>query len=352
MHRTIALRLALLLVVAAPAFAQQDTWTGVERIVAVGDVHGDCDQFVKVLRAAQVVNEKNDWVAGKTHLVQIGDVLDRGPDSRKAMDLLMKLQDQAAKVGGVVHPLIGNHEAMVLLGDWRYVHPGEVKAFGGVEEFRKAMSAEGKYGRWIRTHNTAIKINDLLFVHAGITPLLARLSLEEMNNAIREELRKADASGMANSAVGPLWDRTLALDDEEEVARQLDTVLKKYGARRMVIGHSVSAEGVAARAGGRLIRIDVGLADLYGGPASCLVVEKGMFYVVTHPKAKRKLSLDEAVRQPAAASASESRRPLPPPRRRVTGGGVAGASPAARQQGPHDLRVHQGGGDRQCAGSC
>jgi len=294
----------LLLVLVAPAFAQQDTWTGVERIVAVGDVHGDYAQFVKALRAAEVVNEKDDWAAGKTHLVQIGDVLDRGPDSRKAMDLLMKLEGQAAQAGGAVHPLIGNHEAMVLLDDLRYVHPGEVKALGGAEEFRKAMSAQGKYGKWIRTHNAAIRINDLLFVHAGITPVCARLSLAQINKAVREELNKGDTLGIASTDGGPLWDRTLALDDETEVAGQLETVLKRYGAGRMVIGHTASASGIVARAGGRLIRIDAGMAALYGGPASCLVVEKGAFYVVSHPKTKRKLPLEEPARQPAPVSSA------------------------------------------------
>ena len=176
---------------------QQDTWTGVERIVAVGDVHGDHDQFVKALRAAGVIDGKGDWIAGKAHLVQTGDVLDRAPDSRKAMDLLMKLEKQAAKAGGAVHALIGNHEAMVLLDDWRYLHPGEIEAFGGRKAFRKAMSAQGKYGKWIRGHNAAVKINDVLFVHAGITPACARMSLGRLNQAVRAELAKGDREGMA-----------------------------------------------------------------------------------------------------------------------------------------------------------
>ena len=166
------LLLAAVLVLSGAAFAGQDTWTGVERIVAVGDVHGDFDQFVKVLRAAGVVDEKNNWKAGKTHLVQTGDVLDRGGNSRKAMDLLMKLETQAAKAGGAVHALIGNHEAMVLLGDWRYVHRGEVESFGSAAAFREAMGPKGRYGRWIRSHNTIIRINDTVFVHAGISRVL------------------------------------------------------------------------------------------------------------------------------------------------------------------------------------
>src|SRR5580765_5834762 len=104
-------------------------WTGIDRIVAVGDVHGDYDQLVAVLRSAGLIDEQGTWSGGKTHLVQNGDVLDRGPDSRKAMDLLMRLEKQAAEAGGFVHALIGNHEAMNVYGDLRYVSREEFAAF-------------------------------------------------------------------------------------------------------------------------------------------------------------------------------------------------------------------------------
>ena len=111
--------------------------------------------------------EKLNWAAGKTHLVQIGDVLDRGPDSRKAMDLLMKLEGQAADAGGAVHPLIGNHEAMVLLNDWRYVHPAEELAFGGAEAYRKHLLEQHGIGviadgeTDIRVAFSAVELDDL-----------------------------------------------------------------------------------------------------------------------------------------------------------------------------------------------
>jgi hypothetical protein len=289
------------LVLVVPALAQQDTWTGVDRIVAVGDIHGDYDQFVKVLRAAGAVDEKLNWAAGKAHLVQIGDVLDRGPDSRRAMDLLMKLEGQAAAAGGAVHPLIGNHEAMILLNDWRYVHPAEEQAFGGAEAYRKAMGPDGKYGKWIRTHNTIIKINDLVIVHAGISSTAARLTMAGINRAVREELAKGDETGLASDPSGPLWTRDPALDDEAEVAKQLAAVLKKYEARRMVVGHTVETAGIRWRPGGRLIRIDVGMSAIYGGPAACLVVGKGVFYEVRHPNQKRRLDLDAPWAKPAAS---------------------------------------------------
>lgn len=296
--------LGVAMALACQAAERQDTWAGVERIVAVGDVHGDYEQFVRVLRAAEVIDEKHDWAAGKTHLVQTGDVLDRGPDSRKAMDLLMKLEAQAAKAGGAVHALIGNHEAMMLLGDWRYMHPGEAAAFGGEAAYRKALSPDGTYGKWLRSLNTVVRINDILFVHAGLTSSCAKMSLREINEAVRRELAKGDEDGLAMRYDGPLWDRSLALGDDEEAAQELESVLKKHQAARMVVGHTVSRDGVEVRAGGRLIRIDVGMCQYYGGPAACLVIEKGVLYEVRHPREKRRLELAPAAPRPAARPAA------------------------------------------------
>src|SRR5215469_10729313 len=106
-------------------------WTGVERVVAVGDVHGDYEQLVAVLKTAALIDDQLNWTGGKTHLVQNGDLLDRGPDSRKAMDLLIRLEKQAGEAGGYVHALIGNHEAMNVYGDFRYTSAGEFAAFRG-----------------------------------------------------------------------------------------------------------------------------------------------------------------------------------------------------------------------------
>jgi len=285
----------------------RDSFGCVERIVAVGDVHGDYEQFVKVLQVAKVINSKLDWIGGRTHLVQAGDVLDRAPDSRKAMDLLAKLEKQAAKAGGAVHALIGNHEAMVLLGAWGYVHPGEIKSFGGQESFRKAMSRDGWYGRWIRSHNAVVRIDNILFCHAGITPRFADLTLREINRAVRRELWAGDGDGIAMSSAGPLWNRTLALAREDELARMLDVVLKAQAAERMVIAHTVDRSGVVARAGGRLIRIDVGMSRYYDGPAACLLIENGAFYEVRAGRENHKLLIPAHATGPAPAPSPAKR---------------------------------------------
>ncbi len=113
--------------------AEDWRWSGVERIVAMSDVHGAYDAMAVTLAKAGVLDEEQRWNGGATHLVITGDVLDRGADSRKVMDLLMRLESEAATAGGQVHLLLGNHEVMNLIGDLRYVSKEEYAAFADEE---------------------------------------------------------------------------------------------------------------------------------------------------------------------------------------------------------------------------
>src|SRR3954471_24975437 len=75
-------------------------FTGVERVVAIGDVHGAYDRFAEILRVSGLVDSGMHWAGGTAHLVQLGDIDDRGADSRKALDLLRRLEGEASKAGG------------------------------------------------------------------------------------------------------------------------------------------------------------------------------------------------------------------------------------------------------------
>ena len=87
-----------LLQCASPLGAQKprDSWPRVERVIAFADVHGAYDELAQLLRTVAVVDDELHWSAGAAHVVSLGDLLDRGPGSRKTMDLLMRLQGEAA----------------------------------------------------------------------------------------------------------------------------------------------------------------------------------------------------------------------------------------------------------------
>jgi len=314
-------RLIFLAVFVASAAAAEDTWKGVGRIVAVGDVHGDLAQFTTVLRDAGVIDRNGNWTGGKTHLVQDGDLLDRGPDSRKLIELLMKLEKQARSAGGEVHCLIGNHETMNLYGDLRYVSAPDYaeyqtddsaglrdKAYKqhledlkhnpqtadiqvddayrkkwenthplGFVERQAYFSANGAAGKWIRGHNAVIKINDLVFLHGGISPKYAKYSVRKFNDEISKELRDFSKleGGVVMDQEGPLWYRGLAQDDEKQLTPHVQSVLEHLGVTHIVIAHTPTKGMVMPRFDGKVIMIDVGLSAVYGSHNACLVVEDG-----------------------------------------------------------------------------
>jgi hypothetical protein len=269
--------------------AVPDTFSGVERVVAVGDVHGDVEALKEVLRLAKLIDEKGRWSGGKTHLVQTGDIPDRGERTREAFELLMRLEGEALAAGGRVHALLGNHEVMNMLGDLRYVSPGELASFAdqspepdaagtprGLNGLRAAYGLQGRYGRWLRTHPAVVRVNDTLFVHGGIAPGVPAKTLSELNRWVRQDLFPGNPPGGAKDAQGPLWFRGYALGEEEGAGRSLETVLQRFGAKRMVMGHTTDRDGkIRTRFGGKAVFIDTGLSTGYGRHLAALELRGG-----------------------------------------------------------------------------
>src|SRR5712671_639457 len=127
-----------------------------ESVVAIADVHNDIDDFVAILLHTGLIDKQNHWTGGKTTFVQVGDLLDRGPKPREVMDLMMALEKEAAKAGGRVVSLLGNHEMMNIMGDLRYVVPVNYASFadGNSEDRRK--SAYQQYVKWRSNHSALI----------------------------------------------------------------------------------------------------------------------------------------------------------------------------------------------------
>jgi len=195
--------------------ATQSQWQGIEKVVAFADVHGAYDELTALLRSVDVVDAELHWSGGRTHLVSLGDLLDRGADSRKVMDLLMRLQTEAAEAGGEVHVVLGNHEAMNVLGDLRYVARDEFAAYAPDEDpaeraarkaeflarqsgaateadfdkafppgffaHRRMLGPDGKYGRWLLTLPAAIRINDIVYMHGGPSRVLDGRTLDQLD---------------------------------------------------------------------------------------------------------------------------------------------------------------------------
>ena len=292
------------------------------RIVAVGDLHGDFAAWTAIAKAGGLTDAKGHWAGGKTILVQTGDVVDRGPDSLDIIHNLQSLQREAPKSGGKVIALVGNHEAMNMTGDLRYVTPADYAAFAdgksgarrdrfyadhrtlleadarkrdpvlnpgairdafikatplGMVEHAAAWAPTGPIGKWVLANDAVAVVAGTLFVHGGISPKYASLSPAEINRRVREALGLLDVSDAAiiNDDLGPLWYRGLIMPGNAKTStpeQQLALALKGFGVARMVVGHTPIVSGISVRFGGRLVDIDTGISSAYGGKLSYLEI--------------------------------------------------------------------------------
>ena len=147
-----------------------------KRLIVVGDVHGQYKPLATLLQHAGLIDNKLNWTGSQDRLIQMGDILDRGPDAEEANDLLDKIQTQATQAGGEVIRLIGNHELEVLLSNF------SISGLNGVDaiHLRDKLMARVEAGKM----RAAYAYKGFLFTHAGVTRRLYKifqLQLEDAN---------------------------------------------------------------------------------------------------------------------------------------------------------------------------
>ena len=241
------------------------------RLVAVGDVHGDLAGFRGILKDAGLVDDQGAWTGGDAMLVQTGDLIDRGPSTRGVLDFVMALEKDAAKRGGSVVVLLGNHEVMNMTGDLRYVPPESYAEFAdagsekrrddawialreyatrrseelkrpgtrfgpdertawldkhppGYFERQEAFGPDGVYGRWLREKSAVRKFRDSAFVHGGVSPAYMRTPLTDLDRLVRSDLASFDADRKAFVADGLILPFFDFVETTRAVREQLDAL--------------------------------------------------------------------------------------------------------------------------------
>lgn len=239
-----------------------------EKVYSMADMHGDLDAAKKAMQGLGLYSPITDsWTGGKSHFVINGDLVDRGPETRALLDFVMRMEKEAEVAGGKVHTLLGNHELLVVAGVLEYTHPNDVPAF---REFRKsllekpsqgfinAFRGDTKYAQWFRSRNTMVRVNNTLFVHAGVEDWALRYTIEEINEAVKSWIRYYQGVGpkpplntrWVTEGKGPLWTRTFASFDRSfsesnggaiSVLKSevLDKILAHFSVERIVVGHSI-----------------------------------------------------------------------------------------------------------------
>lgn len=145
-----------------------------EKIWAIPDIHG-CLETLKSLIFQQIKPDKSD------HLIFLGDYIDRGPDSKGVLDLIMGMEEN----GFHVTALVGNHESICIHAYDEhkktkkpkfFPHPGRYQqhwfGLGGIQTLKSfQVDTPGdipkKYIDWMRSCNFYIELEHFYAVHAG-----------------------------------------------------------------------------------------------------------------------------------------------------------------------------------------
>ncbi|MCB0639141.1 MAG: metallophosphoesterase [Lewinella sp.] len=267
--------------------ASASTYTGVERIVVISDVHGQYGLMRELLLASGVIDTLDNWALGQGHLVVIGDNFDRGDQVLPILWLFFKLEQQALARGGQVHLLLGNHEVMVLQGDLRYINRKYAYTAGALQTpYPELFAAGSVLGDWIARQQVMVSINRNLFVHAGISPELVdlELSLDELNTIFRERILRQPGDSLTADPLlafleggnGPLWYRGYFREEPLSMSK-FKRALRYYDQQRIVVGHT-SQEEIQTRYEGRLIVVDCSIK--LGQQGQVLLIEGDDLHII------------------------------------------------------------------------
>ncbi|HNP18981.1 MAG TPA: metallophosphoesterase [Fulvivirga sp.] len=253
--------------------AQMDygqVYTGVDSLVALSDIHGQYDLYIRLLQANGIIDKELNWSYGSGHLVIVGDVFDRGDKVTEVLWHIFGLEKQAKQAGGQVHYILGNHEVMVLNNDLRYIN----EKYKTTEKltnitYDQLYSANTVLGQWLRSKPVAIKINDMIFAHGGFSPMLVNnnVSIEKINRTFESQIlgRKRDEIlsdkflELMYRSSGPIWYRGYFRDDNF-TEQSIDSVLTYYTANHAIVGHC-SFDSVITRFNHKIFGVDTSIKN-------------------------------------------------------------------------------------------
>ncbi|MDY6966890.1 MAG: metallophosphoesterase [Halobacteriota archaeon] len=252
---------------------------GVRRVVAISDIHGWYEPFIELLEISGIIKqvveaedvlENEDvfiggggeayyqYVGDETTVVLVGDIVDGDANSKKIIDLLLKLESRADMAGGEVITLMGNHEKGLLQTSWKGL---DFEVHSPHCELDQNFNPR----QWIKERPIVAIVNDVLFVHGGITGKV----LKRVKNAQTKDEDFTTAFGRLLEH-GSIMDVLTSGCNWSYEGDTLRDVLERTDTNYIVIGH-ISTYGktsceirlIGASIGGqpRVFAIDTEISD-------------------------------------------------------------------------------------------
>ena len=230
-------------------------------MIVVGDVHGEYDGFVYILRHAGLVDGNLNWCGGRDKLIQMGDIFDRGPQPRQVDELLDRIQMQAAALQGEVIRLVGNHELELLMSNFLISNFSKTEARAVRDKLKQQV-----LNLQVRA---AYAYKGFLFTHAGVTQKLMRIFKMQL-----DELSEHNVASLINMIFReaikhdffrhPIFNISLHRSGTDKFGgifwEDLDDLLSSClrSELRQVVGHT-PVDRIILDNGHNVIAVDVGL---------------------------------------------------------------------------------------------
>ena len=265
-------------------------YEGIDKLFVIGDVHGEYDRVVKLLKSNKIVNDNGNWTWGKGHLVFMGDIFDRGSKVTEMFWFIFSLEKQAERDGGKVHLLLGNHEPMIFKNDLRYVANNYYALCENLGLSYSALYNEKTVlGNWIRQKPAILKINDYVFVHGGIPSRLyeTKLEIDSVNKIVwqffnhKENSKNTEVRTSILGGKGILWYRGfIPYGERADIIDEstLDKELHVYNAKAFIIGHT-EVDSISTFFHGKVIDVNIPRADKKIKEQG-LLIKKDKIYIV------------------------------------------------------------------------
>ncbi len=234
-------------------------------IIAISDIEGSYKAFRDFLIQNKVIDKDLNWTFKTGHLVLVGDFVDRGWSVTQVLWFIYKLEQEAKKVGGYVHFIIGNHELKNMQGNYRAAADKYLAVSNIMGIVQSDLYSRNSFlGKWMSSKNSLELINGNLFAHGGIHPDIADLdfSLDEINELIRSnyykpyypKVEKTEESILISKRIGICWYRGYFKDDLSQ--EQVELGINKFNAKAIIVGHTLQSK-VNRQYNGKVIGIDV-----------------------------------------------------------------------------------------------
>ena len=296
----------------------------VDRVVVIGDLHGDWNLTLKCLKRAELIDNNLNWIGNNTVVVQVGDQIDRcRPYNNKCdhplttqndehsdikiLELFTNLHTQALKYGGAVYSLFGNHELMNIDGNINYVSYKGLVGFADYDNGsfkkkydklpdveigkiarREAFAPGNEYAKFLGcTRLGTIIIGSFLFLHAGILTeldnkevnrVIDRSSVYDINNRVRKWVLGLINKDYVDEIIGShdksmFWQRILGNippnmnNNDPDCEKYVKPILDIFKVGSIVIGHTPqfvkNKTGINSTCGDKLWRIDTGASNAF-----------------------------------------------------------------------------------------